>query len=258
MNKNMDSGWTFPPIIKATLQSAVLSAIGNVLGQVIKGWKAESVTISLLETAQFVLFSCLACPPNFLWQKWLERRWPGYTYARNNERSEDDKGIPLGGSSTATDFLGANGIVKERERATAMFKGSAPTMQSTGYTDSDKSRSSLATGKGKRKLNVKNTATKFALDQTVGAAANTIMFLAGIALIRAHSLAYAVQQVVEGFWPLIFAGQKMWPAVSVISFTLVPVERRTVFGSIVGVFWNVVVTLMHGGAQRSHGGAKKE
>jgi len=46
---------------------------------------------------------------------------------------------------------------------------------------------------------------------------------------------------------LIFAGQKLWPAVSIISFTLVPLESRTVFGGVVGIFWGIFLSLFAGG-----------
>lgn len=99
----------------------------------------------------------------------------------------------------------------------------------------------------RKKLNITNTAIKFALDQTLGAAANTILFIAGIALLRGHTLPSIHQDVQDSFWPMIFAGQKLWPAVSVLSFTVIPFEHRTLFGSIVGLFWGVYLSLVAGG-----------
>ena len=46
--------------------------------------------------------------------------------------------------------------------------------------------------------------------------------------------------------PILFAGQKLWPAVSIVSFTLVPLEYRTMFGGIVGIGWNVFLSLFVG------------
>lgn len=43
--------------------------------------------------------------------------------------------------------------------------------------------------------------------------------------------------------PIYWAGLKLWPAVSLISFTLIPVEKRVVFGSIVGVAWGIFLSL---------------
>lgn len=41
----------------------------------------------------------------------------------------------------------------------------------------------------------------------------------------------------------MLAGYKLWPAFSVVSFTLVPVERRTLLGSLVGFGWGVFLAL---------------
>lgn len=93
-------------------------------------------------------------------------------------------------------------------------------------------------------LNIKNTAIKFCLDQTVGAAVNTILFIAGIALLRGHSLESIQQDIQDQFWPMIFAGQKLWPMVSLLNFTVVPFEYRTLFGSIVGLFWGIYLSMI--------------
>lgn len=95
-------------------------------------------------------------------------------------------------------------------------------------------------------LNKRNTAIKFTLDQTIGAAVNTVLFLGGMALLRGQPWDEAVRQCREGFWPLIFAGQKLWPFVSIAMFTFVPADLRTVVGSIVGMFWNIYLTLVSG------------
>lgn len=98
-------------------------------------------------------------------------------------------------------------------------------------------------GPARKKLNLRNTAIKFALDQTLGAAVNTVLFVAGMALLKGEALETVVGNVREQFWPLLFAGQKLWPLVSIVSFTLVPVEKRTVFGGIVGVGWGIFLSL---------------
>jgi len=98
-----------------------------------------------------------------------------------------------------------------------------------------------------KKLNIKNTAIKFALDQTFGAAANTVLFIAGIAILRGHTFESIQQDVQAQFWPMIFAGQKLWPLVSVLGFTVVPFEHRTLFGSVVGLFWGIYLSLVSGG-----------
>ena len=43
---------------------------------------------------------------------------------------------------------------------------------------------------------------------------------------------------------IILDGYKLWPIASVISFSFVPVERRIVFFSFVGLCWNVYLSLI--------------
>ena len=79
---------------------------------------------------------------------------------------------------------------------------------------------------------------------TAGATVNTIAFIGGIDLMRGNSVDGAAARCREEFWPIIFAGLKLWPAVSIANFTLVPVQYRVVVGSIVGLFWGVYLSLM--------------
>ncbi|KAI4799219.1 MFS general substrate transporter [Aureobasidium sp. EXF-8845] len=92
-------------------------------------------------------------------------------------------------------------------------------------------------------LSIKNTAIKFALDQTFGAAFNNALFIVGIAFLKGQSVDTALSALHTDFFPLLFAGQKLWPLVSIISFTLVPFEHRTVFGGIIGIGWGVFLSL---------------
>lgn len=39
------------------------------------------------------------------------------------------------------------------------------------------------------------------------------------------------------------AGYKIWPLVSLLSFTVIPVEQRTLVGSLVGLGWGVFLAL---------------
>lgn len=44
--------------------------------------------------------------------------------------------------------------------------------------------------------------------------------------------------------PIIVDGYKIWPIASVISFSLIPVEKRIVFLSAVGLFWGIYMSLV--------------
>ena len=43
--------------------------------------------------------------------------------------------------------------------------------------------------------------------------------------------------------PLMLAGYKLWPLVSLLSFTVIPPEKRVIFGSLIGVGWGVFLSL---------------
>ncbi|KAL4898635.1 hypothetical protein BDV59DRAFT_167254 [Aspergillus ambiguus] len=98
--------------------------------------------------------------------------------------------------------------------------------------------------KPKPNLNVKNVIFKIAIDQTVGAVWNTILFISTLGLLRGHSYEAISDQVRIDFWPMVTAGLKMWPLVSILNFTVVPVDKRLLVGSLFGVVWAVYLSLV--------------
>ena len=53
-------------------------------------------------------------------------------------------------------------------------------------------------------------------------------------------------EVQDKFWPLVASGLKLWPFVSLISFVFVPVNKRVLLGALVGVGWNIYLSLLVG------------
>lgn len=126
------------------------------------------------------------------------------------------------------------------------------------------------------KLSLTNTIIKFTLDQTVGAALNTLLFSTFTRSLR-HAMLHAPritnlpaaakywsspnavdfrvvdfavvwQEAKAEFWSLMFAAAKLWPAVSLVNFTLVKsVQGRNLVGALAGVVWGVYVSLAMGG-----------
>lgn len=122
-----------------------------------------------------------------------------------------------------------------------------------------------------RKLNVGNTVAKFVLDQSVGAAINTLMFSVFMHSVQAamsHRTAGAEESVafltsgraldysqvdwrlVVGrsrleFMPIMSAGWRFWPFVSLFNFVVVKsVEVRNLVGSLAGMAWGVYMSLV--------------
>jgi len=99
------------------------------------------------------------------------------------------------------------------------------------------------------KLHVPNTIMKFLLDQTFGAAVNTLMFSLVFAGFKGANLERATQVAKQDFWSLMSAGWRLWPAVSLLNFTVVKsVETRNLVGSLAGIIWNVYLSLLAGGS----------
>ncbi|GAB1742951.1 hypothetical protein NU219Hw_g8652t2 [Hortaea werneckii] len=242
------------PVLRATIQAGVLSALSNIIGQLITCHKShvslprpltaplahcanpEQVpyTINPTELFQFTLFSVLACPPNFLWQSWLEGQFPGYTEAlppTEKERLVDD--AVSGKASGARPDRDPDHVAKQTSNKD---RGA---MTGKSVTTDPK--------KASKKLNKKNTLIKFSLDQTIGAGVNTVLFLIGLPLLRGQTdMKILKSRVAEEFWPMIYAGQRLWPAVSVLQFTVVPFEYRQLVGSTVGLVWGVYLSLIAG------------
>ncbi|KAG8629554.1 hypothetical protein KVT40_003419 [Elsinoe batatas] len=191
-------------IIRSTIQAVALSAISNILAQGLDAYNSsKSFALDTATLTRFILFSLFSCPPNVLWQAFLEQRFPGY----------DTPAAPH-----------TNGASKSRANP------------------NDKPAPAE-----KKKLNKVNTAKKWVLDQTLGALVNTVAFIAGMLLLKGERDWETITSAVgRETWPLMAAGQKLWPLFSVVSFVLVPLKYRTLVGGIVGIGWGTYLSLMEG------------
>lgn len=73
-----------------------------------------------------------------------------------------------------------------------------------------------------------------------------MLFIVGIALLRGNDWASAFSDVQTKFWPMTFAGQRFWPLVSILNFTVVPLEYRMLSGQVAGLFWGIYLSLVAG------------
>ena len=87
----------------ATIQSALLNITSSILAQLLTSYRkakplhAKSLLnplgLDFLPIAQILIFSLLSTPPNFLWQAYLERRFPGYPVDKGKQKLKvDDDG----------------------------------------------------------------------------------------------------------------------------------------------------------------------
>ncbi|PYI30109.1 hypothetical protein BP00DRAFT_346963 [Aspergillus indologenus CBS 114.80] len=194
-----------PPSALTTtfIQSTFLNAIANLLAQLIDQYhRGKPFHLNPTALLQFLLYGLLSVLPNFLWQRRLESRFPGFPAWRR-----------WGWSSALTTTA----------RNTAASPVSSP-------------RATNNTG-------VRNFLAKFLLDQTVGSVMNIVLFVVLINLLKGVGVAGCWGLLREDFRPIMMARLKYRPLVSVLMYTVIPVDRRVVFGSACGVIWGVYLSL---------------
>lgn len=233
-------GEEFSPIITATLQASVIAGISNVLAQAISAYKAGTpLVIDWVPVFQFFLFGIISTPPNFLWQELLESSFPSHHLAPTPEAIA---------SASVSDE-------KSLDREATLGTLVEPA------------------------LNKGNTFIKWFLDQTLGAAVNTLlfsMFMHGTQAAMAHraasSFGVAPEQsfwfLLEGikkgnaiqyhsvnwnwvweeskaeFVDLLMASWKFWPFVSIVNFAVLKtVAARSLAGNLAGIAWGVYMSL---------------
>ncbi|KIW21134.1 hypothetical protein PV08_01714 [Exophiala spinifera] len=190
-------------IVSVTVQGALLAAASNAIAQGFTIYRERS--LSAFDPSpffQFVVFSILNTPPNYMWQLWLEENFPGT--AKKEEKP-----------ASALD---------EKKKA-----------KSDGAKLDEKDTESLS---------ITNTIIKFVLDQSVGAVYNTAAFIVIIGLLRGATYTQTVDALKRDFWPMMIAGYKFWPLVSLLNLAVVPVEQRMLVGGLAGLAWGVYVSLM--------------
>ncbi|KAI9666453.1 MAG: hypothetical protein M1821_004389 [Bathelium mastoideum] len=196
------------PIVNATFQATILSSISNILAQFVEAHQEKRpFAFDLLAFVRFVIITVITCPPNYLWQQWLERAFPGRKDVDGPGVGKNEDGIEMA------------------EQGKEKVETSHPQRKS--------------------RLNIRNTATKWFIDCiTLGALFNTVAFLLLANLLKGHSLDLTMRAIRYETIPIIVASYKVWPIASVVNFSLIPVEKRIVFLSAVGLCWGIYMSLV--------------
>ncbi|KAH9887418.1 hypothetical protein F4778DRAFT_786265 [Xylariomycetidae sp. FL2044] len=202
------------PMLQTTLMAAGLSAASNILAQFLEAYRsAQPMVFDFPSFLRFVVLTFITAPPNYLWQQFLERKWPAY----------------------------------EREPGPIDIEKQDGLGDDDDYHDIDGGHSRRLRGEHQQKsgLNKKNTFLKFFTDCiTLGAIFNTVAFFVLMGILKRQALDQIVQNIRTQTIPVIVAGYKIWPFASLISFSCVPVERRVVFLSFVGLLWGIYMSLV--------------
>lgn len=86
------------------------------------------------------------------------------------------------------------------------------------------------------------------LDQSVSAALNTLAFSLAMGAFQGLDYGGVVARARAEFWPLMYAGWRLWPVVSIVNFTMVrSVQGRALVGALAGMGWGVYLSLVTSG-----------
>ncbi|THX70456.1 hypothetical protein D6D04_09907 [Aureobasidium pullulans] len=199
----------FSPIVSSTLQATAIAAASNVIAQLLEQRSKQQAptTISAADFLRFVIFTLLTVPPNYLWQHALERVFPG-----RKPIDSTKPGLPRYEIREHDELLGEDVLQQEEEIET--------------------------------KLDWKNTMIKWFVDcMTLGALLNTAAFLILMGIMKGRSPGEIGTALRTDTFPIIYASYTIWPLASIVNFALIPVEKRIVFLSAVGLVWGVFLSL---------------
>jgi len=209
------------PIVAATLQAATLSTVSNLCAQVIEArQEARPVALDIVQLLRFVTLTLITAPPNFHWQQFLERTFPAYPVDPAQQQRPKDDDIEMKAGSGG----GGGGLLDPA------VSQQQPAVSPTGQ---------------KGRFSLRNTLTKWFVDCiTAGAIFNTIAFLIIMGIMKGQGLDQISSNIRTETIPIIVAGYKIWPIASIISFSFIPVHRRIVFLSFIGLLWGIYMSLV--------------
>ncbi|KAI5358892.1 hypothetical protein Slin15195_G113390 [Septoria linicola] len=78
----------------------------------------------------------------------------------------------------------------------------------------------------------------------MGALLNTTAFLVIMGILKGRSMVEIGTALRTETFPIILASYKIWPLASVVNFAIIPVEKRIVFLSAVGLGWGIYMSFM--------------
>ncbi|OAX84963.1 hypothetical protein ACJ72_00665 [Emergomyces africanus] len=206
-------------VLQTTLQSVLLNGSSNVIAQGITAYRhGAPLTLDYIQVARFMICTLITTPFMVLWQDQLEVTFPA---SSNEDGGRHPALVASRGDSVpnAANQKLARSVVQEDQPERRENQKASP------------------------KNNVRNTILKILIDQTVGAAWSSALFIVTISALNGQDARAVQQSLYKDFFPIITAGLKLWPMVSVISFTIVPPEKRVLTGSLFGMIWGIYLSL---------------
>ncbi|KAJ5542627.1 hypothetical protein N7535_005050 [Penicillium sp. DV-2018c] len=221
------------PLLVTFVQATVLNAIANILAQLIDQRNNKTPFIlNTLALIQFLIYGIIIVPPNFYWQRALEARYPGFP-----TRSEFAAACS---AKNLLSFFSPRSWLSFFASRAALESDSLPS-----HKDKDKEKSTVTPWKPRAQQisGLRSFMMKFFFDQTVASVVNLVLFVIIINLLKGQTVKRSWELVLEDFRPIMSARLKYRPVVSVLMYTVIPVDRRVVFASACGVIWGVYLSL---------------
>lgn len=196
------------PIANSTLQATAIAATSNVIAQLLEQRSKQTASgFSMPDFLRFVIFTLLTAPPNYLWQHALERMFPGRK--------------PLNPTKTML-----------------------PRYELREHNGPPREEGSQQQEEPETKLDWKNTMIKWFIDCiTLGALLNTGVFIILMGIMKGRSMHQIGTALRTSTFSIIYASYTIWPLASIVNFSLIRVEKRIVFLSLVGLVWGIFLSL---------------
>ncbi|KAF3360682.1 hypothetical protein VdG1_04884 [Verticillium dahliae VDG1] len=185
---------SLPPIVSVTLQGVVLSATSNLLAQALTSFRDDKpFIVDWVPVVQFIIWTIVNTPPNYLWYVMIAAQcWCSSHYAFF---------APPLTNISRQDFLESTFPAYHAAPTTAAVEKAA--RSDDAALDQAAARSALV----EPKLNMRNTLTKTLLDQTAGAAVNTLVNFAFVKTVPMRNLVGGLAGVGWGIYMSLFAAE---------------------------------------------------
>ena len=225
------------PLASAVVQAVSISAAANIVAQLLSEYRNEKpLSVDLGKFTRFLIISVVMAPLNYCWQALLERTFPAELSVGKNSADDDnynDISLHDHGESEAH-LLNDNDPEEEN-----VEEGNIP----EGSTRGD----SRSRGMQAIKLYIWHTLLKLFVDCFVlGTWWNVILFLILNGALKLESGLEVMRSVKAETVPIVLNAFKIWPFAMVVGLTLLPMERRIVFYSVVNFFWAIYMSLVAG------------
>lgn len=223
--------WSESPFLRAVAQAIAISAAANIVGQIIGNYRdRKPLYLDPGELGRFLLMSAISSPLNYLWQDFLERKFP------------DPKLATLMDADEAAEILV---VTDPQDHGSDVLRLSRDgEVRECAFRRNSNNERSSTRQSHLGNVNFRNTFMKWLIDCfLLGIWWNVLLFLVIMGILKHKSGSEVLEAIRVDMVPLALDGFKIWPLAAVFALTLVPVQKRIVFYSGVGFCWGVYLSL---------------